>query len=162
MLVLYYGIIFLIISKCVLLLTPSKIMWRHFCLTLNSFYAPWALFRVDLALYKLHVLLLLADLPVSQFLLIAIINGGTQWACVCMGAAIVPQEIFEFVTIKIFQKFHQKWAWNRSISTLKMLKISGCFTPERNIAYSPTLLKKILSNSENAKYFRADVSLPEI
>ena len=47
---------------------------------------------------------LLADLPVSQFLLIAIINGGTQWACVCMGAAIVPQEIFEFVTIKIFKK----------------------------------------------------------
>ena len=46
----------------------------------------------------------LADLPVSQFLLIAIINGGTQWACVCMGAAIVPQEIFEFVTIKIFKK----------------------------------------------------------
>ena len=39
----------------------------------------------------------------SQFLLIAIINVGTQWACVCMGAAIVPQEIFEFVTIKIYK-----------------------------------------------------------
>ena len=51
----------------------------------------------------LNKLYKLADLPVSQFLLIAIINGGTQWACVCMGAAIVPQEIFEFVTIKIYK-----------------------------------------------------------
>ena len=48
---------------------------------------------------------LLADLPVSQFLLIAIFNGGAQWACVCMGTAIIPQEIFQFVTIKIFKNF---------------------------------------------------------
>ena len=92
----------------------------------------------------------------------AIINGGTQWACVCMGAAIVPQEIFEFVTIKIFKKSPKICMKPINFNSENAKKNSGCFTPERNIAYSPTLLKKILSNSENAKYFRADVSLPEI
>ena len=67
-------------------------------------------------LYLAHVgylvyceLLVLADLPVLQILLIAIINGGTQWVCVLGGGGGGPPKNFQNVyflkPLRFFKNF---------------------------------------------------------